>query len=61
MRDQYINDGIATLAQAPAAPIMMYITALLAEHCDFDYIAGEDNEFDLELRQITTVCPQNLV
>ena len=40
-----------------AAAMMLYITALIAEHCNLDQIALTDPSVKAELAKITSVCP----
>ncbi|OCF60187.1 hypothetical protein L486_02867 [Kwoniella mangroviensis CBS 10435] len=53
IRSQFLSTGTTT-APSQAASMMLYITALIAEGCNLDNVALEDDMLDLELRKITS-------
>ena len=55
VRSVYAQTPPQTDKTAPTA-LMLYITALIVEHCNFDILAEDDDTIHREIRAITEVC-----
>ncbi|ORY23265.1 hypothetical protein BCR39DRAFT_549569 [Naematelia encephala] len=53
MRNEWTAKQTSSLAASPAAPMMLYITALIAEHCNLDAQAEESDSLKQDLQKIT--------